>query len=189
MSRAQSLIQQYEAARDPRDQVSDVCYKYITKLLKRLLADYPDKMSRWLGKPTFTFSTTSEFDGFENNLRFSIIGLDSEAIDDADKAIDAATGEGFAVGSGLRALVTHEFGHAVDNFIRFHADDDLKDEWFDAKKAFFATAAHPSKYSHQNSREHFAEMFAQEVLEKRGSGPLHVLIFDFIEKLEAAKLI
>jgi hypothetical protein len=187
-NRALSLIKRHntltvtDESRDPRDDVSKECHDYIKTKVNRLLKMYPAKMKKWL-KVGYTFSTTSEFDGFDNELRFSSYGLGG-TLKEANKAIDFGTGKDFGVGSGLLALIVHEFGHAVNQFIVQMAkgDDALQDEWFAAKKALLKTLPHPSKYSKTNDREHFAELYVLETVYE-GKAELHELIEVFLGKL------
>lgn len=190
MSRAErinTLYQQRNESSKPADAVSQKVKDYIEQKVSRLLKNYPRKMKSWLAPIAYTFSTTSEFDGFGKELRFSTFGLDGD-LDQANKAIMSANKKGFAVGgddedNALLALIVHEFGHAVNMFIIDYADEDLQDEWFAAKKALLKEMPYPSKYSRQNSREHFAELYVLEVLYD-GKGKLWELIEKFIEKLE-----
>lgn len=191
MNRANRIImlaQQKNESRNPEDAVSSEVKDYIEQKVSRLLRNYPRKMKSWLSPIAFTFSTTSEFDGFNKELRFSTYGLGS-TVDEACQALIKTNKKGFAVGGdddelALLALIVHEFGHAVNLFIVDHADEDLQVAWFDAKKELLSDMPYPSKYSKHNSREHFAELYVWEVLYD-GKGKLWDLIENFIGRLGA----
>lgn len=189
MSRAErinTLFMQKNESRRPDEAVSQEVKDYIEQKVNRLLKSYPRKMKSWLSPIAYTFSTTSEFDGFDKQLRFSTFGLDG-TVDQANKAIAKTNKKGFAVGGddeeiALLALIVHEFGHAVNLFIVNHANENLQVDWFNAKKELLSTMPHPSKYSKSNSREHFAELYVLEVL-LDGKGKLWSLIEDYIGRL------
>lgn len=189
MSRAErinTLFMHKNESRLPADTVSKEIKDYIDQKVNRLLKSYPRKMKSWLAPIGYTFSTTSTFDGFDKELRFSTFGLGG-SVEQANRELSKTNKKGFAVGGddedlALLALIVHEFGHAVNLFIVDHADESLQDEWFKAKKSFLKDAPHPSKYSRANSREHFAELYVWEVLYE-GKGELWSLIEEYIERL------
>lgn len=161
---------------------SSECKHFIQTEVAKLLRDYPQAMKRWLAPVSYTHRLTSEFDAFDKKLVFSTYGLQG-SVEDADRLIDKANKPDFGVGTGLKALIHHEFGHAVNMFIVDHLDRAGQDEWFEAKKKLQSRLPFPSTYSRKNNREHFAEVYALESLSGKG-GKLRHLIDLFVQKTD-----
>lgn len=152
---------------------------FIEKEVSKLLRSCP-KMKSWFGGITYIPGVTNEFDTFSKEIRISSYVLNG-TLKQADIAIDKANKKGFLVGYGLRSLIHHEFGHAVNMFIVDNMDEEGKDDWFEAKRKLLRKLPHRSEYSRKNDREQFAEQYAYEQYTRKGE--LLSLIQKFLKRV------
>lgn len=152
-------------------QVSDVVHRYVLAQYADLIQHYPMLAGFITGVKFSPATVNNEFDAFSKELRFSVAGMDQD-VAQADHHVEAANKPGFVVGYGLRSLITHEFGHAVNDYIIVHADDATRDDWFDTKKQLENDLGPASPYAAKSSGEWFAEQF---VAEMQGFRPKHLL--------------
>lgn len=157
---------------------------HIEATLLDLTAKFP-AVNKTLKGYEFISAVTSEFDAFSGKIRLSTLGL-SGTVAEADSEHDAGNAPGFAIPGGLRSLITHEFGHALDHAIRAQLDEDGKDRWFDAKRELQARIPPVSDYAKKNTSEWFAEQFTAECLNVVSKKSLLELINTFTQSPAAA---
>ncbi len=139
-------------------------------------------MRRWLKPVEYVHSVTSSFDPFDPKLKISTLGLHSD-VATADAEINRANKPGYVVGYGLKALIVHEFGHAIDHFIRAKGSESVKDDWFEYKRQEMPLLGYPSPYSRKNMSELFAELFTLETTKR--SGKLIKTIDTFMHRVKS----
>lgn len=144
--------------------MSDEVASHVGSVLHELSKDYPGA-AQWVSKLALTASSTNEYDVFSKELRIGGYGLD-KSLAQVNADMDKANADDFDIKGGLKALLTHEFGHALDDYIKRSADDDGKDAWHSAKKDLEKSLGAPSKYGAKNTTEWFAERFTAERLGK-----------------------
>jgi len=95
-------------------------------------------------------------------IKIPVFGKD-QPLARVDREQDMANKKGVMVPGGLRSILAHEFGHAVNHHIIRHGDDALKDEWFDKKREIADDFA-VSEYGKSAINEGVAERFAAEFM-------------------------
>lgn len=159
--------------------ISSEVFQHIEKVLGQLVSRYP-AVGAFITRVVFPNSVTSEFDAFSRELRISNAGL-SGTVTDADHWYDHANPPGFMIGRGLKSLIIHEFGHAIDHYIIALSDQDGKTAWFQRKKQLEQEIPPNSGYGRKNTREWFAEQFVAEY-EGHARPVLLQLIDEFINR-------
>lgn len=132
----------------------------INKTTSELTKDYPEVSKYMKGGIEFSPSNNNSYSAFDKQIKLPTIGIDKPL-----KEYDAITDDKTTVGGGAKALVTHEYFHAVDHYVRAGASEELLDLWFEGKKALEKKLGAPSKYGEKNTTEWFAERATAERFE------------------------
>jgi len=160
--------------------ISPEVHSHINGILSKLSNSYP-AVGGFIKSVEFVPSTTNEFDPFSRELRISKTALGG-SVEALNRAHETANKPGFAVSGGAEALLTHEFGHAIDHYIISKADESTKDEWFDEKKKLEKEIGPASEYAKKSTREWLSEQFTAETLGQKPKKLLPV-IEKFLEKV------
>jgi hypothetical protein len=166
--------------------VSRACRAYIEKSIRALCVLFP--LKAWLGPVQYTNSLNSEFDAFGKSLRFAVVHLGG-TVEQAQIDMRYDSDENFFVHNdrAFDALITHEFGHAVNNWIidnlKLMDDaDELLTDWQATKRRLEKELGYPSEYARKNNGEWFAERFTLEYLSRGVDRHLLRAINEFMDK-------